>query len=213
MKKICCGIAIVCGSIGLYMSIIGLITIPDQTLLCLFAIFFCFIGMLVLIFEMIGKEEGKYFITILRFLGILVLLSTSAFVLFTSHFVFIKLISVFGLLLFGFGLIKVFKKNKVAREKKIALSLDYTSAFEKSVEALKEINAEIKESNKVEGFIIARTGMSWKSIGEELIVRLKSLNNRQTQIKIISKPIALLTVLDYGKNLENVNKFTKFIQA
>nr|MCP4992128.1 hypothetical protein [Colwellia sp.] len=191
MKKVWYCVVIVCGCIGLCMSIIGLILVPNQALLYLNAIFFCCVGILLGISKILRKENDKptrQLNNIINLLTSFAMLSTGTFILFTSDSVFTQLVSVSGILLFGYGLFKLLKKTKASREKEIILSLDYESAFEKSWKALKSINAEVNKNN-AEGFIFARTGRSWRSGGEELIVNLQSLNKSQTHIKIISEPM------------------------
>ncbi|MCP4992127.1 MAG: hypothetical protein GY928_40590, partial [Colwellia sp.] len=191
MKKVWYSIVIMCCSVGLCTSITALFLVPNQVFFYLNSIFFWCVGILVGILELLRKENDKPSrqTKIILSLLTITMLSTGAFVVFTSGYVFSKLVSVSGLLLSGYVLITLLKKTKASREKEIILPLDYESAFEKSWKALKWINAEVNKNNKAEGFIFARTGRSWRSGGEELIVNLQSLNKSQTHIKIISEPM------------------------
>ncbi len=223
MKKIICGLLIVCGLISLSSSILCLLKIPDMKIISLIVMLFSCVYILVVISEIRRKEKtnlSETYKIILKLLTYVAFMLACVCFLFTPFNppVFIKIVLLFTFMWVLISLIRVLKKTNVVREKEIVLSLDYESAFQRSGEALKNIKGKIKEYNKKNGVIIARTRMSWKSNGEELSVNLESLSNNQTQIKIISKPFMLLSlfepgVIDFGKNLDNVNKFTKFVYS
>jgi hypothetical protein len=69
-------------------------------------------------------------------------------------------------------------------------------------------NAKITTFNY--GYVKAKTGFTWKSFGEEIIVVLEK-SDASTIIKINSKPLVKTTIVDYGKNSENVQKIHTFI--
>lgn len=54
--------------------------------------------------------------------------------------------------------------------------------------------------------ILLQTGMTWKSWGEEIKIMLKSKEGSDFEYTISSSPKLKTTVVDYGKNLENVNR-------
>lgn len=61
-----------------------------------------------------------------------------------------------------------------------------------------------------ESEITLRSGFSWKSWGEE--IKITNLNSfDQNQYKIESRPRFKFTVVDYGKNLMNVEKLVQLI--
>lgn len=56
------------------------------------------------------------------------------------------------------------------------------------------------------GFIL-KTGVSLKSWGEEIIIVLKSQTNSIFEYQVLSRPKLRTTLIDCGKNLDNVNQF------
>jgi hypothetical protein len=59
--------------------------------------------------------------------------------------------------------------------------------------------------------IEAKTGFTWKSFGEDIIVTLERRNS-STFAKIKSKSSLRTTIVDYGKNLENVQDISRYIK-
>lgn len=52
--------------------------------------------------------------------------------------------------------------------------------------------------------IVARTALTWKSFGETVQIIIRKINETQTRVCILSRPALKTTLLDFGKNLENV---------
>ncbi|WP_396198891.1 hypothetical protein [Flavobacterium sp.] len=57
---------------------------------------------------------------------------------------------------------------------------------------------------KTENVILIHTGLNWKTWGEVIKIECVSQNDIETVCKITSKPKLITTILDYGKNLDNV---------
>jgi hypothetical protein len=57
----------------------------------------------------------------------------------------------------------------------------------------------------------AKTGFTWKSFGEDIVVSLERKDS-STIAKINSKSSVKTTMVDYGKNLENVKNISSFIK-
>ena len=60
--------------------------------------------------------------------------------------------------------------------------------------------------------VVIKLGYSWRSWGEKITVEMKDIENNQTQIKITSKPKSSLTLIDSGKNLENIKLVEQTLQ-
>lgn len=54
--------------------------------------------------------------------------------------------------------------------------------------------------------ITLMTGINWKSWGEEIKIVLKSQSNAYYEYQISSSPKLKVTLLDYGKNLQNLKR-------
>ncbi len=62
-----------------------------------------------------------------------------------------------------------------------------------------------------ENGINLKTGMTWKSWGEEIKIILKSENNSDFEYQISSSPKLKMIIVDYGKNLQNLTRIENVI--
>lgn len=216
IKKTFYLLVIICSLIGLYFSILGWIRFHEQRVLFFIAIYSCGIGIMVGIFEIVKISKNKYdefYRIILGVLGGVAIILASAYLIFMINSpLLIKLISIFGILFFSISIIKGVKRINIEQDKIIIVDLDYDNAFEKAKRILKMIRVKAIKDNKNEGIIVAETGLSWKSFGENLLLEFKKLNDNQTQIRILSKSKIRTTMIDFGKNLENIDKFCKGVE-
>ena len=75
-------------------------------------------------------------------------------------------------------------------------------------EALLEIKKlKICREDMLAGEIDAKVGFSWRSFGEEIIVRLQKETDNKCLLIVRSQPRKESTVADYGKGVENVETF------
>jgi hypothetical protein len=68
------------------------------------------------------------------------------------------------------------------------------------------------QMKEIENGIILKTGMTWKSWGEEIRIIQQSNGESDFEYLISSTPKLKTTLVDYGKNLENVNLIEKIIK-
>ena len=102
------------------------------------------------------------------------------------------------------------KKSRLSTtrvKKEIIVDLNYDDAFGKAVKTLEDIGARIIKEDKESGVLLTKKGFSMRSWGEKIDVKLERLNDNQTEINIFSRPKISGTLVDYGKNYENVEKF------
>ena len=57
---------------------------------------------------------------------------------------------------------------------------------------------------EIKNGVLLKSGMTWKSWGEEIKIILKSENETDFEYQISSRPKLKTTLVDYGKNLENL---------
>jgi len=92
------------------------------------------------------------------------------------------------------------------------LRYPYDQAIALCVLALDQISdCRINNVDEVLGRIEAKAGFSWKSYGEIISFDIFSIGHDCTQVELISKPLRQLTLVDYGKNLKNVEKILAFL--
>lgn len=73
------------------------------------------------------------------------------------------------------------------------------------------MNRMIIRSDK--NIIHIRSGLSRWSWGEQIYIRLKADQPATQTIEISSKPVLSLTIFDYGKNRENVERIVRLIKT
>ena len=96
----------------------------------------------------------------------------------------------------------------------VELRLPYDKAFELCVESLSTIKrCTIRNEERAQGKILARAGINWKTWGEVLSFELRHRGDEGTQIEISSRPAIRVTFVDFGKNLDNVEKISGFLNA
>jgi hypothetical protein len=101
----------------------------------------------------------------------------------------------------------------VSHIREIALQLSYDKSFDlcmKSLQLMKRYK--IIEENRAQGRIIVITGINWKTWGDRILFEITKINNGHSQIKVSSRPNARTTLVDYGKNLENVEILISFLK-
>lgn len=102
---------------------------------------------------------------------------------------------------------------QLRQEKNFSLPISKADALDRAQEVLPLLKAKIKSIDKNKGLIIANRGISWRSFGERLIISLKEDKESLTVIKVESAPALRLAMVDYGKNLENVEKFFSLMKV
>ena len=65
---------------------------------------------------------------------------------------------------------------------------------------------EIKGQDPEQGIVEAETGQTWKSWGEQVRIRFESVSPDQTRIEVASRSAVSTTLIDFGKNRENVQR-------
>lgn len=65
---------------------------------------------------------------------------------------------------------------------------------------------------ETENGIALKTGITWKSWGEEIKIVLKSESDSDFEYQISSSPKLKTTIVDYGKNLQNLKRIESVIK-
>ncbi len=100
----------------------------------------------------------------------------------------------------------------VNRSKEIELPVSYDEAYKLCIKSLDQLKKPgIKDKNYSQGLIMARTGKTWDTWGDKVLINLAESKDNKTHVRVSSKP-AFLQVVDYGENLENVNNIISFLE-
>jgi hypothetical protein len=109
----------------------------------------------------------------------------------------------------------VSEKDKGVKQKaEIAVALSYEKVFELCLKSLEKIKkCEIKEADPSKGIISAQTGTTWKTWGDIISFEIKNdADNNKTSVIVSSCPAVSTTLVDFGKNYENVRIITSFLK-
>lgn len=94
----------------------------------------------------------------------------------------------------------------------IELQLPYDSTFDLCMKSLNLISrCRIQEEDRSQGKITARSSVNWKTWGDTISFDITGISNEKTAVKVSSRPTARSTIIDYGKNLENVKIIVSFL--
>lgn len=95
----------------------------------------------------------------------------------------------------------------VVHRRAISLRLPYSQAFDRCREALSRLpRTAIQQEDRSIGILVARCGTTWASWGERIVLYLQPEADGTTRVAFNSRPILRSTIIDYGKNLENVER-------
>ena len=78
--------------------------------------------------------------------------------------------------------------------------------------ALRQLNAEIGETDVAAGLYKARTRWTWRSFGEDVTVHVTGDPNAPVA-HITSRPVVRTTLIDYGKGRRNVEQLAAALES
>lgn len=95
----------------------------------------------------------------------------------------------------------------------IDLQLPYDKAYDLCLKSLGLIKkCTVQNNNSSEGTIVATTGLNWKTWGDTITFDIKRINNNHSRVTVSSRPTAKTTIVDYGKNLENIKRISAYLR-
>lgn len=103
--------------------------------------------------------------------------------------------------------------NSVVQMSEIQLSLSFDDTFELCKKSVSKINGEITIEDKRNGRIQAKTRVNILTWGDIVKFELIEIDQGITRVKIESRPKVRMTVIDYGKNLENVQSIVRYLKV
>lgn len=96
----------------------------------------------------------------------------------------------------------------------VELRLPYDKAFDLCVESVGTIRrCTVRKEEREAGKISARAGINWKTWADTISFEVRNLGNGGIQVEVSSRPTIRMTVVDFGKNLDNVEKISGFLNA
>ena len=105
------------------------------------------------------------------------------------------------------------KTLDVHQKRKLKLKIPYKVAYYLCLESINSLpKARLQKENRSQGKIDVRTGMSWKTSGDKISFDVQKIDDDRTQVIVSSRPVVRLALMDYGKNLDNVDKISNFLK-
>ncbi len=91
--------------------------------------------------------------------------------------------------------------------RRVELRLPYEEAFDLCISSLNAVKkGRIRREDRPSGRIEAKAGMTWVSWGEVISFDLRRIDENRTRVEVSSRPVLRTTLVDLGKNLENVER-------
>ena len=125
-------------------------------------------------------------------------------------------------LLFGFlaqrSLIwKLRSKSQASRGvhhvRQVEIKLPYDAAYNLCRESLQFIqDCQVQHEEWARGRIVARAGVGWQNRGNMISLEVYNLDFNKVRIRVSSRPVLSTDLIDYGRNLENVERITRFLK-
>jgi hypothetical protein len=95
----------------------------------------------------------------------------------------------------------------------LEMGLPYEEAFILCVASLQAVKgAKLQSEDRAEGRIEAKTGINWKTLGDDISIDILR-SSHTMRIRVVSRPSLMTTVVDYGQNLDNVERMTGYLKA
>lgn len=86
--------------------------------------------------------------------------------------------------------------------------------FEICLESINDIKkSSIGLLNKKKGVFTVNVGASIRTWGDEIHFEIKDIGNNQCKVEVTSRPALRTTVIDYGKNKENIMKIQNHLSS
>jgi hypothetical protein len=96
----------------------------------------------------------------------------------------------------------------------VTMLLPYDAAFDLCFDSLGLIKeCKPQKVDRSQGKITARAGITWRTWGDVVSFEVREVGGEGIQVKVSSRPVVRMTLVDYGKNLENVEKIVGFLNS
>ena len=177
----------------------------------IFGIFAFFIGLIFLASSSQINPESLVFllktfllkISVLSFLGSIVLLSGFfSLIIGTLHIIAVN----------NSSYSNVDGAINVRHKRNLNLQKPYDKAFDLCLASLASIGVhDINTAVRTEGRIYANTRISWKTWSDKITFQLRKISENETEIEVLSRPAIPMALIDYGKNLGNIEIICHFL--
>ncbi len=98
--------------------------------------------------------------------------------------------------------------------REIEIPMSFDESFDLCIRSLQMISrCRVKEKDHPGGRIIAGAGLNWKTWGDTILFEISAAGEGSSRIRVSSRPTARTTIVDFGKNLQNVHRIVSFLEG
>jgi len=95
--------------------------------------------------------------------------------------------------------------DRAAATRSLDLSLDAKQAFDLVLAGFEQVRkCEITHADRDAGIIEAESGQTWKSWGERIAAQIVAVESGTSRLTLTSRSAVKTTLVDFGKNQENI---------
>lgn len=103
---------------------------------------------------------------------------------------------------------------EVHHVRNVDLTLPYSTTFDLCIGGLHLMGGfSIQEEDRSSGEINAKAGRGFLVKPNQVTFHIKSVNDLLTHVEVSSKPLSRWAVVDFGKNLENVERIVGYLRS
>ncbi len=100
----------------------------------------------------------------------------------------------------------------VLQRREVRVPAPYDETFQLCVQSLEQLpGAQIQDEDPTRGVITAQTARTWDTWGDTIALAITDTEDDCTHVTVSSEPTRY-QVVDYGKNLENVERIASFLK-
>lgn len=104
------------------------------------------------------------------------------------------------------------ESKSVHQTRELELRLPDDKVFDLCMASLSLVRGMVQQEERSMGRLVAKTGFSWKSNGEIIDFTLTKLEDEHTRVVISSKPAISITLVDWGRNKQNIERISEFLK-
>jgi hypothetical protein len=102
------------------------------------------------------------------------------------------------------ALLRTEPPSRTRKHTRLELQLSVEAAMEACFRAATDMGAQIAKYDATSGVLIAKTGLSWRSFGEIITVKVFHLDQKRCEVQIESDVVQVSVLFDWGANRRNV---------
>ncbi len=96
--------------------------------------------------------------------------------------------------------------------REIEISRSFDESFDLCIRSLDLISrSRVTEKDYSGGRVLAKAGLNWRTWGDTISFQISAAGEGSSRIRVSSRPAAMTTIVDFGKNLQNVTRILSYL--